>query len=199
MNKTLIFLISTLVVTGFVYAYGVSQKPDIPAYISLASVPATPLPETEVIIPSPDGKNTLTVKEKQVEGGVVKTFSITDVADGSSHEIFSKTVDAETSLTVPQNTFSPDNKYIFLKEENDIQVRFFSLPTNPNLEKENKETYFTDFFQEQYPEFKIQDVTGWGGMTLIVINTKLSEDSKITSFWYDVASGSFIRLSSRFE
>ena len=58
---------------------------------------------------------------------------------------------------------------------------------------------FTKLFESEYPEYIITEVTGWGGINLIVFNTDKVEGGIGPSFWYDVASRSFIRLSNRFE
>lgn len=132
-------------------------------------------------IKSPDGKDTLNVKEEKNKENITYTFT-------TSKQIFTKTVPTGTVISVPFNTFSPDNKYIFLQEGNT-----YFVPLKDEILDINA------LFLEKHPEYKITDVTGWGGMTLIVVNTDKVSGGQGPSFWFDVTNQSFIRLSTRFN
>ena len=49
------------------------------------------------------------------------------------------------------------------------------------------------------PDYNIDEATGWGGLSLIVINTKKVNGGEGPSFWVDVPSGKFTQLSSHFN
>ncbi len=148
----------------------------------------TPISTSSIDVLSPDGKVTLTMKEKKVEAGVVHTFSV------SNKEIFSKTLPKDSSLTIPFNAFSPDNKYIFLKKTVLGKVDYFVFPFS-----EGTEINFSGLFTEKFgSELTIEDATGWGGVDLVVINTQKVSGGKGPSFWFEVPSRSFIRLSHAF-
>jgi hypothetical protein len=64
---------------------------------------------------------------------------------------------------------------------------------SPNLE-------FSSLFYEKFPGYKITEATGWGGLNLIVFNTVEAESGKRgPSFWFEVPTHSFIRLSTQFN
>lgn len=140
---------------------------------------------------SPDGKMSLTMKEEGTDN-VLYTFLLKDEAAGTVKQIFSKTASDGAALVVPLNTFSPDNKYVFLKETYGGKNSYI-LPLN------GEEVNFSDLFANKYEDFVITDVTGWGGMNLIVINTDKAEGGTGPSFWFDVTTKSFIRLNNRFN
>jgi len=58
-------------------------------------------------VDSPDGKLTLTLKTVKNKNGITYTFSV------SGREVFVKTVDLSTLISVPANTWSPNGKYVF--------------------------------------------------------------------------------------
>lgn len=163
--------------------------------VSFASAPSTPEPTFEQEFLAPNGKDTLITRESRVESGSLKTFLIR-TSEGEVTPILSKTLSPTTAVSVPFNVFSPDNKFIFLKEEDEWGAKYFSLPTTQGSETEP--TVFSELFKQNYPNLIIEDVTGWGGMTLIVINARDEDDSRL-SFWYDVTNGRFTALSNRFD
>ncbi|HTK03731.1 MAG TPA: hypothetical protein VL401_03135 [Alphaproteobacteria bacterium] len=173
------FLISAVSV---LYILKASQKP-VPFSQKTSYVPPVAIADspklTEII--SPDGKDKLSVKEEKTKENIIYTFT-------TSKQKFTKTVPLETSILVPFNTFSPDDKYFFLQEGDTYFVPLKDEVLDINA-----------MFAAKHPEYKITEATGWGGMTLIVINTDKTSGGIGPSFWFDVTSKSFIQLSTRFN
>ncbi len=164
----------------------VSQKPSYAPPIAIADSPKS------TTIEAPDGKNKLVAKEEKTKEGVVYSFSVINEATGVSKDIFTKSVPTGTVISIPFNTFSPDDKYIFLKEENPTGTTYLVPIGDQTFD-------IVALFAAKYPDFKVTDVTGWGGMTLIVVNTDKASGGQGPSFWFDVTSKSFIRLNNRFN
>jgi hypothetical protein len=142
---------------------------------------------------SPDGKLTLLMKMEKGNTGTVYSFSV------SGKEIFVKTVNPSTIISIPYNTWDPNGKYIFLKENNTTGTSFFVLSTGTSSLDQNDQTAnITDLFTEKYPDLKIGDVTGWGGVNLVVINSIKGDGGRGPSFWFEMPTHSFIQLSMRF-
>lgn len=142
---------------------------------------------------SPDGKLTLLMNSLKDKNGITYTFSV------SGKEIFVKTVDLLTTITIPYNTWDPNGKYIFLKEESPSGVRFFVLSTTVLSSDQNEHTAdITDLFSKKYPDLKIKDVTGWGGINLIIVNSMKTDGERGPSFWFEMPSHYFSQLSTRF-
>lgn len=158
-----------------------------------------PGPKISTIL-APNGKMSLIVKEeKGKDGQVTETFSAQTDTKGTV-DIYSEVLATGDSISVPFNTFSPDNKYIFLKRTSATGITYFVLKTDGTDFKDNEKTIdFVSLFNQKYPEAKASDVTGWGGMTLIVVNVDKPDGTVEHYYWYDVSSNSFIALSSRFN
>lgn len=180
---------------------GRTQKPDIPAYVQ--SVFPTPLPSAPqmVDVVSPDGKKTLTMKQEKKDDATIYTFSIFTLADNSKKIVFTKTLPIETVIAIHHNTFSPDNKYVLLEERTGENITYFVLPLFSSSDSQDMVSppKITDLFYAKYPDFKITDVTGWGGVGLVVVNTDEATGGIGPSFWFDVSNASFIKLSTRFN
>jgi hypothetical protein len=171
---------------------GRSQNP-LPSSASAVSE-ATPSPSLATTLESPDGKVALTMRQEKAEGGRRWAFSV------GGREIFSKVLPLGASFSIPLNTFSPDDKYIFLEEITPEKVSYPVLAISGEPLTKNAQTLeIVGLFAEKYPEYKVTDVTGWGGVGLIIVNTDKVEGGVGPSFWFEVASASFIRLSNRFN
>lgn len=142
---------------------------------------------------SPDGKLTLLMNTITDKTGVTYTFTV------SGKQIFVKTVDSSTTISIPYNTWSPNGKYIFLKEEGPGGIRFFALLTTVLSSDQNDQTAdITNLFTKKYSDLKIGDVTGWGGMGEIVVNSVKSDGTRGPSFWFEMPSHNIVQLSTRF-
>lgn len=152
-----------------------------------------------VSVTSPDGNWVLSMKEQKNKDSTNFRFSILD-DNGGQKEIFSQTVPLTGTFSIPANTFSPDDRYVFLKETTPAQTNYIVLTSlGAPIAKDVQTLEISGLFTAKYPNYKITDVTGWGGTTLLVINTDKSDGTQGPSFWFDVAGRSFIQLSTRFN
>jgi len=171
-------------------------------YLGKTKSPSSPISQTVIppaeasqatSVDSPDGKLTLLMKTVKRRSEVSYSFSV------SGGEIFAKTVSPVVSFSIPLNTWSPNGKYVFLKESGSTGVSFFALSASVSSSDQNDRTAnITDLFVRKYPDLKITDATGWGGVALIVFNTTKSDGSLGPSFWFEMPSHSFIQLSTHF-
>ena len=195
-------VITTGLVVIFVAANRRTETPNIPTFASTFATP-TPFPsvnsETTTTIEAPDGKVILAVTQKIVGEGINEAFSVQDKT-GSQTEIYSEVVPTGNNLSVPYNTFSPDDKYLFLKESTPSQTYYYVLATNGKPVTGSQNTLeISSLFYAKYTDFTITDVTGWGGINILVVNTNNKDGSQGPSFWFEVPGGGFTRLSTRFN
>lgn len=171
-----------------------SQNPPNLPELFAATIP-TPTPSSIAVFDSPDGSRSLTMRhQKNSDGSVTYTFSV------SGADIFTKPVDSSTTFSIPYNTWSPDNKYLFLKESGKDTTSYIVLTSNGTPIKPDFQTIeVTELFVKKYTDYKITDVTGWGDPTLLIVNTDKVSGGQGPSFWLDLTNLSFIQLSDRFN
>ena len=195
-------LTGTFLLAGLVFSGSLRVQKGSPQPERFAS---TEMPvdekETTVDVISPNEKVTLTMKGlKKADGTLKQTFFISLDAAKESVEIYTHESDPSYQILIPYNTFSPDNKYIFLKIEDPERAQYIVVRTDgKNIKGEEKSVEITSLFYEKYEEFVITDVTGWGGYSLIVVNTNYKDGKIGPSFWFDLSNFSFIQLSNRFN
>ncbi|KKQ84686.1 MAG: hypothetical protein UT08_C0015G0022 [Candidatus Woesebacteria bacterium GW2011_GWB1_38_8] len=195
-------LTGTFLLAGLVFSGSLRVQKGSPQPESFAS---TEMPvdekETTVDVISPNEKATLTMKGlKKADGTLKQTFFISLDLAKESIEIYAHESNPSYQTLIPYNTFSPDNKYIFLKIEDPERAQYIVVRTDgKNIKGEEKSVEITSLFYEKYEEFVITDVTGWGGYSLIVVNTNYKDGKIGPSFWFDLSNFSFIQLSNRFN
>jgi len=144
----------------------------------------------------------LGINDKVVEALIKKTKnenSVNYVFTVGQKSIFQKGVEPVTSFLLPANAWSPDNKFVFLKQIEATGSSFFVLSVGKDYLSQNEKTSnISDIFNSKYPDLSIDDVTGWGGVNLIIVNSNKSEGVRGPSFWFDAISHSLIKLSTLF-
>lgn len=195
-----IIILACLVISAVSVLFILSSRGQQPKEISYAPPLAKADPSRESTVASSDGKRTLKMKEEKGKEGVTYTFWVINSADNSQKEVFRKNVPLNTTFAIPANTFSPDGKYVFLKETAPEGTSYPVLSAlGTPLTKDGSTLEIVGLFAGKYPNYKITDVTGWGGVGLIVFNTDKSEGGIGPSFWFEIPSGGFIQLSTRFN
>lgn len=182
-----------VIFVGVISVYsGKSQKPigtEAAQYLPVAL--AAPLKSN---IMSPDGKASLTVKERKDGVSTLWTVMV------DNNVVFSESLPDNVSVYVPFNTFSPDDKYIFLKEVSNGNDTYIVLTTSGKpILVSGEDLEISKYFYGRYADYKITDVTGWAAPTLIVVNADKVDGGESPSFWFDVSSKSFTQLSTRFN
>ncbi len=196
----ILFFAVSLATLGVLYLRG-SQKTTTPALAVTPTFPITTQAAPQIsTVEAPDGSHILTMKEEKGKNAVTHTLSISTESDSSQKQIFSKTLEEGSALSIPANTFSPDDKYVFLKESGKNGVSYIVLASSGDpITQDNQTITFSDLFAKKLPDYKITDVTGWASPTLIVINTNKLDGTQGPSFWFEVPTQSFILLSTRFN
>lgn len=129
---------------------------------------------------SPDGQKTLVMKWEKQGGETTYSFY------SGSQLLLTKITSGQ--MLIPYNAWSVDNKHIFLKEEVNGQINFYVAPGNINV---------SDKFKEKFPDYTLQDMTGWAAENLLIVNA--NDGKNDVSFWFDLTSQTFITLSNRFN
>lgn len=149
---------------------------------------------------SPDGAMKLTMKITSNENGTkTYAFFISNGTEVNDRAVFSKTLDTGKSMTIPFNTWSPDNKYFFIQEhqEGGIIVMVFNDSNEPF---DTGKTYLdvTDLFKKNNNGNNFSEATGWASESLIIINTTTQDNTKGPSYWFEVPSKAIIQLGEQF-
>jgi hypothetical protein len=195
-HQSSLLIIFSFAASAVIVFMAFRPKTQVPSSITPSPAPVALAKASQTIftvsVGSPDGKFSLIMKQKKESSTSLYSFWLKDETKGTQSEIFTKDETGEITLSIPENTFSPDNKYVFLKETGSGATNYLAIKDSQVLD-------IVSLFLAKHQNYVITDVTGWAAPTLLVINTNKSDGSLGPSFWFDVASKSFIQLVDRFN
>ena len=149
---------------------------------------------------SPDGTKEVVARVVQNQDNT-KTFSFytKDTAQSAEKLIFSKAIGDTASMKIPYNTWSSNNQYFFI-EENDASGKSVLAFRADGLPFSEEEPYFdvTDLFAKRETGHIFDEATGWASESLIIVNTKKEDDTKGPSYWFEVPSKAILILATEF-
>lgn len=185
--KLLLGLTLIAIAVALVFVPRFIQNPVSPLPQAVINAAASPSPTTSTTASqeAPDGTNTLTMKLET--NGDMATYTFT-TKDGV---LFTKTVATNVIMSIPFDTWSTDDKTVFVKEDTGSTVNWYVYPGGVNV---------TDFFNQKLSEnYKITEITGWAANTLLIVNTDKNSGGQGFSYWFDINSHAFIQLAERFN
>lgn len=166
-----------------------------PTITPTPTITFTPTTTTESQI-SLDGTHKIVLKTIHNQD-LSKTYELATSDNGPA--IYTKTLSANENITLPFNAWEPQNRYFFIQEnlESGPNILVFQADGTPFADGE---AYFdlTDAFNHYGSPDTYDAATGWAGYNIIVINTKATDGSQGTSYWYELPYGSIIPLATKF-
>lgn len=146
---------------------------------------------------SPDGTKKLTMKKTyNSDGTSTFVFAVMDGSGENESNIYTTKIEASENFSIPFNTWSPDNKYVFI-QKNDTDAWVLKANGQPIT---TDQTYIAveELFMAKVKNAVLKEVTGWASATLLIVNTTKEDNTKGPSYWFEVPSKAIIMLSSRF-
>lgn len=201
-------LLAVAATAGIVFAFYGNHRPKIQTAFNLPVVApllspapsATPTPQpTTFSQVSPDGKKKVSMIVTQ-HSATSKTyaFSVSDGNGSNSQPLYSINLPTNEYMSIPFNTFSPDDKYLFLEHDTNSGTEAFAFRANGDPMSTDA-TYYnvTQLYNARNFPNIYQTTTGWASETLLIVDTK-TPDGNVQSYWFEVPSKAIIPLATQF-
>jgi hypothetical protein len=149
-------------------------------------------------IPSGDGSvkliQTVTTLADGSSSNLIKTVN---VANNKETTILEKNLANGTSIMIPSNSWSPDNKQFFVEQISPDNTYYFVYKGDGSSFKQGQ-SYLDigSFWANSKYTYSINTVTGWASDDLLVVYTSKQDGTKGPSFWFVISTHSFLQLSS---
>ncbi|MDP1721833.1 MAG: hypothetical protein Q8L37_01350 [Candidatus Gottesmanbacteria bacterium] len=168
------------------------------------TVPIVPDPVSRIDTasqPTPDGTKKIVMEATHNNNGTLTyIFTSTDGSGNNVQPLFDAVVQASASasegMNVPFNAWSPDNKYVFI-QKNDGNALVFKA-TGEEIIPGQYYLDVKDVFNASGKKDTYHETTGWASPTLLIVNTFAPDNTKGSSYWFEVPSKAIIQLSSSF-
>lgn len=202
--ETFFLIAAAAAVSIFLVIY---KNDDLQAQLRIITgIPTIQVP-IEIIAPkvfvssqiSPDGEKKVILKATQDADSTTYEIYTADENNANEKLIFTKILDSSSSMAVPFNTWSPDNKYFFIEQNEGGKKSVFVFEAR-GVQFANEAIYLdaTEAFEKQNTGSNFDKATGWASETLIIINTKKQDGEKGFSYWFEVPSKAIIQLATDF-
>jgi len=201
MIKTVFVILLGTVMALFVTAQR-NNKINLPLFSASLPVTVTPIDKIQEVsvMDSPEGSKTLTLQKQKSNDLTSYSLFVSLKSGEQKQQIFKREGTGSATLSIPYNTWSPSNTYVFLKETNTAINDYLVFQSSGSLFPNNLPYLSVQkLFKEKVPNYIIEDVTGWADLSLLIVNTKLIGEDKKVSFWFDIPSQSFIPLGTYFK
>ncbi len=192
--KVLVPLVVCLLVVGLVtilYPQSVGPEPGNQLKDNLDQTPPLTDQPLSDEVHCGDGSMTL-IRKIEFQSGQPQTYSFRVASltgqDRNERQIFSMTAEAGKELSIHLNSWSPDNKYVFLQEKDqagNLNYLVFKASGEPFANNE----LFLDvgaFFKQKLPKYSLREATGWASPIFVNIAT-----NEGPAYWFDVQSLAF--------
>lgn len=164
-----------------------------------AEVHATPtLPPNMSSRPSSKADRKIWLISKTVKEGMLYTLSISDMDGGNKRQLYVTTALPGQTIGLPYNTWTPDDKHIFLEVSKAGQPPTYWIFQTNGAAFSDGQQYLDvgQFWTDRKVPFTIRTATGWASETLLIIYTYKDDGSKGPAYWFDLPSKTFIQLAS---
>ncbi len=154
-------------------------------------------PEQVVEVRSGDGKMSLIRKSLKLgDGSISYSFKVVNNTDNSEKDLFSKTVSPGVTIEIPSNSWSPDNKQLFVEEKNVGVTNYFVYKANGEKYGDFDYLNVNEYWVKSKNNYKIRVISGWEGNDLLSVKTTNEDGTNGPSFWFVISSRGFLRLRS---
>ncbi len=202
-SSILIFFIIIFIAAGAFFMMR-SAKTNQNQPFSPALILPTPTPQ-ETNVHSGDGTVKLMMKtEKNRDGSNTYSFTAADISGNNPKPLLTKTVPSGATMIIPQNTWTPDNKLVFLQENDPATAAGTPSPLSIFVLKASSESFadnqpyldVTSLWTQRNIHYTFKEATGWASPTLLIITTYKEDGTRGPSYWFDVPSKAFLQLAS---
>lgn len=194
MGYPVVFLIIILAFGGvlFLTNYEKLTSSNQPNPVLIKPIAPTPTVQNTEVHSSDGEMNLIMQAQKQNDGSTTYSFFASDIAGSNKKLVVEKTAGEGVSMEIPHNSWSPDNKYVFLKENKPDSFDFFVFNASAeNFSSTEKYIDVMPLFIESKIKYEMEDITGWDSPTLLHVKTSG------LSYWFDITTKRFLQLARR--
>lgn len=162
----------------------------------------TPTPPSVVVqmtnVHSPDGTLKADMRKVSEVGGKV-TYSLftSKVGGDDQHILYVDSPVAGATFSIPLNSWSPDNAYMFLEGKSPTGLIYLVFKANGEPFADGaKYIRVSDLFSGSKLGYILRSITGWDSPSLLHVQTSDAQNNRGPSYWFDLYSQTFIQLGN---
>lgn len=141
---------------------------------------------------SSDGSMKLVMKKEISSNQASYLFSSSDIVGKNSLTIFTETLATDSALLLPPNSWSPDNKFLYIEKRTSQSFNTFVFKARGgSFAKDEEYLDVGSLLVKSKPTYQLTNATGWVSPTLLQVEAQKENGSK-TSYWFSVETSGFL-------
>lgn len=197
------FILFVLIVGIGIFVVIAYRQKTAPAAQASGDTPtATPVAaktsSTSTNVHSAKAEHLLTLQTtRQKDGTIDYMFYVTDMNGGNGRLLFEKTLGADSSMTLPLNSWDPTDTYVFIEERNPGYVNYYVLKASGEpFANGDKFIDVGNVWNQKKMTYPIRSATGWASGTLLIIYTTKDDGTSGPHYWFEIPSTAILQLAS---
>lgn len=135
---------------------------------------------------------------EQSDGSTQYTFRVFNMNSSEDWTLFTKVVPAGVTMDIPYNSWSPNNKQLFIEEKTLVGSKYYVFNADGAPYKDGLEFLdVSEYWTKANNGYDIKTITGWGGIDLLVVRAANGKPDDIHSFWFVTSTRGVMRLVDR--
>jgi hypothetical protein len=127
---------------------------------------------------------------------LTKTY---EVSADDGPVLYTQTLGANETITLPFNAWEPQNRYFFIQENLSAGPQVLVFKGDGTTFGDGEQYLnLTAAYDKLGSSYTYDAATGWAGYDLIVINTKTQDGDQGASYWYELPYGTLLPLATKF-
>ena len=156
-----------------------------------------PAPLTAIAtVTNSDASHKLTMKSTRYRDRSDYAFYVARGDVSGAKLIFTQTLAGGDSMSLPRNSWSPDNQEVYLLRQSGSLTQYLVFQAGgENYNQGDKYLEITSLFAKANNRLRVRDVTGWDGYGLLHVETVKSDGSRGPNFWFVTGTQQFLQLA----
>ena len=208
-RRLILYLLPVLIIISILIFTGISREYGLVRRDGIAKVTNTDISNVTTVdvdgmsqsyeVHSPDGEMNLIMRATANNSEITYTFSVEDKDKKGKKTIFTKSLSQEFSMSLPPNSWSPDNKYVFIKQTSPQSFSDYFVFKADGEPFAGGEEYISvvPAFNSKVTNYTLSEVTGWDSPSLLHIFTDNGNNEQGPSYWFGIPGGWTSQLSHR--
>ncbi len=133
--------------------------------------------------------------QKSREGRMKYSFKVVDVPRKTSLPLYSTVADPGSVMTIPRNSWSPDNKQVYLMATSQGGDDYLLFRADGSKYSDGeKHISLLEYWNKAERDEVILEVSGWAGDDLLMVYTQKKDGAPGQAYWFVTSSRKFSRV-----
>ena len=137
----------------------------------------------------------ISMSRRSPEGRTSYSFKVVDTKENTETSIYETVADPGSSMEIPENSWSPDYKQVFVRTISPGGDNYYVFRANGEVYADGKKYIAVgDFWDNTKTSNRIEEITGWAGDDLLMVYTVTDTEEHGQAYWFVTSTRKFIQV-----